>query len=242
MHSALLRHYQVPKARNAWLPGLLAAGVNVLLLLALTWLQRGRPADTTPLRVRPAVLRDIVRPRPLRTPTPPRPEPLKRPPKPLKLERPKPLLERPKPQFAPMQKMLLEADLTPLKLRDALDVPVVVPPEDAQFETSAPVATPHKLEYGIGEVDEPPKQIRHVRPRYPSAAERKRIQGLVRIAFTVDTRGRVGKVEVLDSQPPGIFDEAAIASARRWRFVSGKVEGKPVNTRCSIVIRFRLEE
>jgi len=141
-----------------------------------------------------------------------------------------------------MQKMLLKAELTPLRLRDALDVPVVVPPEDAQFETSAPAATPHRLEYGIGEVDEPPRPVRHVRPRYPSAAERKRIQGLVRIAFTVDTRGRVGKIEVLDSQPPGIFDEAAIASARRWRFVPGKVEGKPVNTRCSIVIRFRLQD
>ena len=242
MHSALLRYYQAPKARNAWLSLLLAAGVNVLLLLALTWLQRGQPPDANALRIRPAVLRDIVRPRPLRMPTPPRPEPPKRPPEPLKLARPKPLLERPKPQFAPMQKMLLKADLTPLKLRDALDVPVVVPPEDAQFEASAPVATPHRLEYGVGEVDEPPKQIRHVRPRYPSAAERKHIQGLVNIAFTVDAQGRVGKLEVLDSQPPGIFDEAAIASARRWRFVPGKVEGKPVNTRCSIAIRFRLEE
>lgn len=242
MHAVLLRHYQMPKTRTAWLPALLAAAVNALLLLALTWLQRGRPTDTAPLRVRPAVRHDVVRPRPLRVPSPPRPEPPKRPPEPLKLPRPKPVLERPKPQFAPMQAMLLKADLTPLKLRDALDVPVVVPPEDAEFQTSTPVATPYRLEYAIGEVDEPPKQIRHVRPRYPSAAERKRIQGLVRIAFTVDTRGRVGKIEVLDSQPPGIFDEAAIGSARRWRFVPGKVEGKPVNTRCSIVVRFRLEQ
>ena len=144
MHSALLRHYQVPRTRNAWLPLLLASGVNVLLLLALTWLQRGRPADTNPLRVRPAVLRDVVRPRPLRVPVPPRPEPPKRPPESLKLPRPKPAIERPKPQFAPMQAMLLKADLTPLKLRDALDVPVVVPPADAEFQTSAPVATPHR--------------------------------------------------------------------------------------------------
>lgn len=55
-------------------------------------------------------------------------------------------------------------------------------------------------------------------PIYPSEAARNRIEGWVDLEVLVDVDGRVLDVVVVASNPPGVFEEVAMAAARRWIF------------------------
>jgi len=65
---------------------------------------------------------------------------------------------------------------------------------------------------------EPPSVLRQVAPDYPFRAERAGVEGEVRVAFTVDERGRPRNVSVVDAQPSGVFERAAEKAMARWRF------------------------
>lgn len=81
---------------------------------------------------------------------------------------------------------------------------------------------------------------RYVEPEYPRNAATRRVSGWVEVAFTVDATGRTRDVRVTGSDPPGIFDEAALTAVRRWRFATGGGTGgatAPVSSR----IRVRFE-
>jgi TonB family protein len=55
-------------------------------------------------------------------------------------------------------------------------------------------------------------------PNYPAGALRRHIEGWVDLELRVDSAGKVIDVSVVGSQPPGVFEDAAVATARRWRF------------------------
>jgi len=88
---------------------------------------------------------------------------------------------------------------------------------------------------------EPPVEISSVEPKYPRAAKRREVEGVVVVGFTVDERGRVGGIEVLESAPE--LDRAAIAAARRSRFTPGRQDGRvlalPVTARFEFTLRRR---
>ncbi|MBE5316786.1 MAG: energy transducer TonB [Xanthomonadales bacterium] len=54
--------------------------------------------------------------------------------------------------------------------------------------------------------------------RYPAMAERRKLEGFVTIEFTIGADGSVSQLEVLRSQPEGVFDREARAALQRWRF------------------------
>lgn len=74
-------------------------------------------------------------------------------------------------------------------------------------------------------------------PQYPSHARMRRIEGYVDVEFTVDTEGRVSEVRVVDSEPPGVFDRAATASIRHWRFQPQRRGGQAIE----VIARQRIE-
>ena len=55
-------------------------------------------------------------------------------------------------------------------------------------------------------------------PTYPKAALSKQLRGKVMIELNVDAAGNVGAVRVISADPPGVFEEAAIAAAKQWHF------------------------
>jgi len=57
----------------------------------------------------------------------------------------------------------------------------------------------------------------------------------------VDAAGRVSRVTILESNPPGIFDESVLKALPSWKFTPGELGGKAVNTWVSTVIEFDLE-
>ncbi len=70
-----------------------------------------------------------------------------------------------------------------------------------------------------------------VSPEYPSRASRLRIDGKVVLELTVTAEGRTADIRVVDADPPGFFEEAAIAAARKFRYAPRYENGQPVATR-----------
>jgi protein TonB len=54
-------------------------------------------------------------------------------------------------------------------------------------------------------------------PNYPRRARMRGIEGQVTVRCHVDTRGRVGEIEVLSARPAGTFDKAVTKAVRKWR-------------------------
>ena len=91
----------------------------------------------------------------------------------------------------------------------------------------------------------PAKVISRSSPRYPSSAQKRGIEGWVQVSFNVNAAGDPQNVTVVDAQPRGVFDEAAIKSVKKWAFSPARdqstgraVTSKAITTRVS----FKLEE
>jgi len=82
-----------------------------------------------------------------------------------------------------------------------------------------------------------------IAPEYPPRALSRGIEGWVQVQFTITETGAVKDAVVVASDPPRIFDEAALRSIARWRY-NPKVEGGVAVERIGVqtVIRFLLEE
>jgi len=90
------------------------------------------------------------------------------------------------------------------------------------------------------EVDEAPTVRQRVSMRYPIDAERDGITGYVVLRGLVERDGRVSRVEILDSNPSGVFDQAAKSAFAKWRFQPGRDGGKPVRVWVRKRLEFRL--
>jgi TonB family protein len=53
---------------------------------------------------------------------------------------------------------------------------------------------------------------------YPPDARADGVEGYVVVRYDVSADGRVDNVRVVDAEPRGIFDEAAVQAVSRWRF------------------------
>lgn len=53
---------------------------------------------------------------------------------------------------------------------------------------------------------------------YPAAARAAGVEGEVTVRYDVTAAGRVARAVVLAAEPPGVFEEAALAAVRSWRF------------------------
>jgi protein TonB len=83
--------------------------------------------------------------------------------------------------------------------------------------------------------------VRHVDPQYPKVAANKHLEGFVDVSFTVTKDGSVGNVTVVKSDPAELFDQAAIAAVRRWRYDPEFVDGIAVDTHKQAHLVFKLQ-
>lgn len=83
-----------------------------------------------------------------------------------------------------------------------------------------------------------PRPTRTAKPVYPDAAWRANDEGTVIVALLVGTTGAVDSALVETHSP--IFEESAIAAARKYRFDPVLVDGKSTRVWVRVPIRFRL--
>ncbi len=60
------------------------------------------------------------------------------------------------------------------------------------------------------------------------------------VEFNVDTRGRPRDLHVVQSNPPRVFDRAAMRAVESWRYEPVTVNGAPTQVLTRALIRFQL--
>ncbi|MCU0663293.1 MAG: energy transducer TonB [Myxococcota bacterium] len=89
-------------------------------------------------------------------------------------------------------------------------------------------------------VDEPPRPLAMGSPSYPPRARAKGLTGSVTLSILVGIDGSVEQVKVLQADPPGEFENAAMEAARSWRFSPATYKGQPVRIWARKVVSFKL--
>ena len=73
---------------------------------------------------------------------------------------------------------------------------------------------------------------------YPRGALSARLEGYVLLEFTVTGQGKVVDVIVIDQDPPGVFDDAAIEAVSGFRYIPRTIDGQTVDV---AGVRYRIE-
>ncbi len=79
-------------------------------------------------------------------------------------------------------------------------------------------------------VDIKPRVVHRPDLSFPEKAVDESVSGFVTLGVFIDDTGRVEKVEVLESQPKGFFEEAAKDNLKEWRFKPAFHKGVAVST------------
>ena len=81
-----------------------------------------------------------------------------------------------------------------------------------------------------------------VQPAYPRRAKQAGIEGYVTMEVLIRADGTVSRARVMESDPPRLFDEAALRAIERWKFRPKIVDGTPVEQRAKQTIEFTLQQ
>lgn len=124
-----------------------------------------------------------------------------------------------------------EADIAQAK-RWGADPKDLAAVQQAQSAKSAAI-DPATLAAGL-------KRLRSAPPEYPENALSQHISGAVTLQFTVDVSGEPRDIHVVEATPPGVFDRAATAAVKRWRFAPTVINGSAIEVPVKTVMRFEL--
>ena len=91
--------------------------------------------------------------------------------------------------------------------------------------------------FSMLELDQKPRAIYQPSPRYPRTMQSRGVSGTVYVVFIVGTQGRVHEAKVQKSTH-STFERPALEAVRRWKFEPGKRNGKPVEFRMRVPIKF----
>lgn len=175
----------------------------------------------------PAMIRQFISEPPVYLPAPEQPKPVKR----VEID---------------------DVTIVPKPLDPTYVPPVVDIPVDSNDATTifAPEPTPPGDFTDTGDVVAPPKPV-VVEPRidarrglsepfYPPQVIREGGEGTVMLSIYILADGRVGEVKLDRSSGHAKLDESAMREAKRWRFVPGTSDGKPMAMWKQVPVTFRL--
>jgi protein TonB len=124
-----------------------------------------------------------------------------------------------------------------------MPAPPVVPPSPAapprpELSIPSPMDTTWYL---ARQVDSHPRAVGTISPRYPEIARQRGQEGTLKLMVRIDDLGQVRDVEVVEAQPPGVFDESALEAFRNARFRPATKDGRPVRYEAYMRVEFKLE-
>jgi periplasmic protein TonB len=118
-----------------------------------------------------------------------------------------------------------------------------ISPTLASVDTSLTAVTVNfgNMELNVG-ADTDVIPLVRIPPEYPRRAAQRGIEGWVLVQFTITPTGSVMDPKVVDAEPKGMFDEAAIRSILRWRY-NPKVEDGQAVERIGVrqIVRFVMD-
>lgn len=89
-------------------------------------------------------------------------------------------------------------------------------------------------------VDQPPRPTRQTPLPYPTSARKQGVEGYVVLSLLISAAGEIEKVQVLESQPSGLFEDSAVQGVKNWRFEPAQYQGRNVRVWAKQRIRFDL--
>ena len=93
-----------------------------------------------------------------------------------------------------------------------------------------------------GDVDAMPSpQGELAPPVYPASALEAELSGRVVLHVLVATDGSVKDARVVNSEPAGVFDQAALAAVRQWQFNPGSKDGQAIEAWVEVPVDFRAD-
>ena len=110
---------------------------------------------------------------------------------------------------------------------------------------SAPVAgieiplNPDPTYYPARQLDVYPQLLAPLKLDYPERAAAQRVDGNLLLLLLIDEFGAVNQASVVESQPDGYFEEAALAVFRATRFSPAQKQGQPVKSRVLLQVSYR---
>jgi TonB family protein len=82
------------------------------------------------------------------------------------------------------------------------------------------------------------ERLTYVEPKFPAATRNRGLEGWVELEFTVRTDGSTADIVVTNSNPRRTFDGAARNAIAQWRYKPVTRDGKTIDQRVAIRIRF----
>ncbi len=142
--------------------------------------------------------------------------------------------EKPKPnKRPPPPKMNMQAN--PIKnIQPKMEVP----------DLDLPLELTHMgmkgVQIGVGNISTNVIPLVRIAPRYPMRAANRRVEGWVKVQFTITKEGTVTDAIVVDSEPKNTFDRAALSAIKRWKFKAKIIEGMAFEQRAEQLLEFKL--
>jgi TonB family protein len=120
--------------------------------------------------------------------------------------------------------------------------PEIIIPPGVEFVIGIPDGPPAPVGALVAGVagTTPPKCVYRVEPQYPEEAKRVGLEGNVFLNVTVDERGNVADVTVVQGGPLGMT-EKAVEAVWKWRYEPSTLHGKPISLQFNVIVRFTLE-
>ncbi|HUP07491.1 MAG TPA: TonB family protein [Caldimonas sp.] len=106
----------------------------------------------------------------------------------------------------------------------------------ASRDAGPPARAPAALYHLAGELDPPPRPLDDIEPVYPPEAGFQ--PGAVVLRLYIDESGTVERVDVLQANPPGLFENAARTAFAAARFSPGRIAGIAVKCQLTIEVEF----
>lgn len=143
------------------------------------------------------------------------------------------------------QKQQLEAPEQP-----DLDLSDMPPPDTSQLAALGPGSFAPDLDLSGGPAlgaaagaDTDVVPLVRVNPQYPSRALLANVEGWVHVEFTITAAGTVKDARVLDADPPGYFERAALAAVQKYKYKPKIEEGAAVERPgVQVVLSFKLNK
>ena len=89
-------------------------------------------------------------------------------------------------------------------------------------------------------VDQPPQASYQAPMNFPPRARAQGVEGYVVFSLLIGVTGEIEQLEIIESYPENVFDEAATQGINQWKFEPAMYQGQPVRAWAKQRIRFDL--
>ncbi|BCV50562.1 MULTISPECIES: energy transducer TonB [Shewanella] len=94
--------------------------------------------------------------------------------------------------------------------------------------------------YQQDQVDAPTHWMIQILPMYPKKAAEEKVEGWVTMSAVITENGKVTEIQVLGSQPKGVFEKEAKRAFGKWLYKPALLNGKTVKVYQEETVEFKI--